>query len=53
MSAELLEAGQAFGSILGVWFALVGWKLVPALRARLSGSTDASAEKSAGGLDHW
>ena len=26
---ELLEVGKMFGSIVGVWFALVGWKLVP------------------------
>jgi hypothetical protein len=33
-ASELLEAGKIFGSILGVWFALVGWKLVPLIRAR-------------------
>jgi len=34
MSAELLEAGMIFGSITGVWFALVGWKLFPLTRTR-------------------
>lgn len=29
---ELLEVGKALGAIVGVWFALVGWKLVPARR---------------------
>ena len=30
MSAnELLEVGKILGSIVGVWFALVGWKLMP------------------------
>ena len=30
MSAtELLEVGTILGSIIAVWFALVGWKLVP------------------------
>jgi len=31
-TSELLEVGKIFGLILGVWFALVGWKLVPLLR---------------------
>jgi hypothetical protein len=26
-ASEWLEVGTAFGSIVGVWFALVGWKL--------------------------
>jgi hypothetical protein len=34
MSAtELLEVGTIFGSIIAVWFALVGWKLVRSTRA--------------------
>jgi hypothetical protein len=28
----LLEVGTIFGAILGIWFALVGWKLVPLVR---------------------
>jgi hypothetical protein len=28
-ASEWLEVGAMFGSIVGVWFALVGWKLVP------------------------
>ena len=29
---ELLEVGKALGAIVGGWFALVGWKLIPACR---------------------
>lgn len=29
---DLLEAGAALGSIVGVWFALVGWKLLSLTR---------------------
>jgi hypothetical protein len=29
MSAEWLEVGRIFGLILIVWFALVGWRLLP------------------------
>ncbi|MCU0704274.1 MAG: hypothetical protein MUF18_09900 [Fimbriiglobus sp.] len=32
MFADWLEIGRNFGLILVVWFALVGWKLVPAFR---------------------
>ena len=31
---ELLEVGRVFGLIVCVWFALVGWKLLPLLRTR-------------------
>jgi hypothetical protein len=27
---DVLEVAAVFGSIVGIWFALVGWKLVPA-----------------------
>jgi hypothetical protein len=34
MSASaLLEVGTILGSIAGIWFALVGWKLVLLIRA--------------------
>ena len=35
-ASEWLEAGKIAGLIVGVWFALVGWKLVPVLWPRLS-----------------
>lgn len=31
-ATEWLEVGAIFGSITGVWFALVGWKLLPRRR---------------------
>ena len=31
---ELLEVGRIFGLIVAVWFALVGWKLLPLIRFR-------------------
>lgn len=36
-ASELLEVGSIFGSIVLAWFAVVGWKLVPALRGAPSG----------------
>jgi hypothetical protein len=43
MSApELLEIGKIFGSILVAWFALVGWKLLPTIRAHQSRRKQAS-----------
>lgn len=36
MGAEpLLEIARIFGLIVLVWFALVGWKLLPLIRSRL------------------
>jgi hypothetical protein len=32
-TAELLEAGKMICLIVGVWFALLGWKLVPLFRS--------------------
>ena len=40
--SELLEGAAVLTSIVGVWFALVGWKLVPLLR----GDPDTRPEES-------
>lgn len=46
MSATmLLEIGQIFGLITGVWFGLVGWKLVPLFWPRGPLPTQTSNDK--------
>lgn len=35
-TTELLEVARVFGLIVLVWFALVGWKLLPLLRTKRS-----------------
>lgn len=41
-SSQVLEVVAAFGLIVAVWFALVGWKLLPLVWADRPGSTGAS-----------
>jgi hypothetical protein len=44
MSADsLLQFGTALGSVVCVWFALVGWKLLPLARAGHAPPTETHA----------
>ena len=45
-TSQLLEVGTILGSILGVWFALVGWKLVPLIREGRSRPAEGEFESS-------